>query len=303
MGWPTVQRLGLITAVCSLTNDGQTGGIGCHEMLNLTQAHTVHVKTDTVAVTETGNRNKRKFLTLRLSENRYKCALCLLPFGEEWRRRSRLLVFSERDGNRPEVRWSIKSCSISPLWPSPSSHRSSKSFLNLTCSCWHVVLMQWFHNWPGFSRGDAYRGEEHADSWSGVSPDSRMDMCQVLQNIWRGRVPDVPEMWCECIQTFQRRGSVCEWARFNADQLLESIWCYFFWPVHPVGPVGFVPGQISAALCGLLLRIIWAVSAKCMWADGFVCVSFFLNYYFSREVFFFWQLPALANITGFYTWV
>lgn len=78
---------------------------------------------------------------------------------------------SRRDGNRPEVRWSIKSCSISPLWPSPSSHRSSKSFLKLTCSCWHVVLIQWFHNWPGFSRGDAYRGEEHADSWSGVSLD------------------------------------------------------------------------------------------------------------------------------------
>lgn len=55
MRWPTVQRLGLIAAVCSLKhsdNDGQGGGFSCHGMLNLTQSHTVHVKTLSVADSE-----------------------------------------------------------------------------------------------------------------------------------------------------------------------------------------------------------------------------------------------------------
>ncbi len=62
MRWPTVQRLGLITAVCSLKhsdNDGQRGEVGRREMLNLTQAHTVHVKTHNVADGEWEEKRKK----------------------------------------------------------------------------------------------------------------------------------------------------------------------------------------------------------------------------------------------------
>lgn len=44
MRWPTVQGLGLITAVCSLKysdNDGWMGGFSCWQMPNLTQVPTV----------------------------------------------------------------------------------------------------------------------------------------------------------------------------------------------------------------------------------------------------------------------
>lgn len=58
-------------------------------------------------------------------------------------------------------------------------------------------------------------------------------------------------MWwgCEFIETFER-ACLCMWgglALFNAGQLLDSSWWYFFWPVHRIGQVGFVLSQISAA--------------------------------------------------------
>lgn len=153
MRWPTVQRLGLITAVCSLKrsdNDGQRGGFGCLEMPNLTQARTVHVKTRTVADGEW--KEKGSFcqnIDTHLSCVSFPSARC--GGGKA------ACLCSQRDGNRPAVRWSINRASISPLWPSPSSHPSSKSFLKLTCSCWHVVPIYWFLNCRWFSRGGAHR--------------------------------------------------------------------------------------------------------------------------------------------------
>lgn len=188
---------------------------------------------------------------------------------------------SRRDGNRPEVRRSIKSCCISPLWPSPSSHRSSKSFLKLMCSCWHVVLILWFHNRPAFSRGDAYRGEEPAGSWSRVSRGRdwiSVRCCKTYEE-------DVSLMFLRCdVRVFGHlKGVVLMWVGsvwFNADQLLNSIWWYFFWPVLPVGPVCFVQARFLLLFVAFLLRMIWAVSAKCMRADGFACTSFNLNIIF-----------------------
>ncbi len=174
MRWPTVQRLGLITAVCSLKcsdNDGQRGGFSCLEMPNLTQTHTVHVKTQSVADGEWIKEGSFWHWDCQKIDTHLSCvsfpsARC---GGEEG-----ACLCSQRVGKRPAARWSINSGSISPLWPSPSSHPSSKFFLKLTCSCWHVVPIWWFHNCPGFSPGDVHRCEERADSWSGVSCEVQM---------------------------------------------------------------------------------------------------------------------------------
>lgn len=52
--------------------------------------------------------------------------------------------------------------------------------------------------------------------------------------------------------------SECEWEQFGL--MLISCWTaagdVSFGQSTPVGPACFVPGQISGALCGLLLRII-----------------------------------------------
>lgn len=67
---------------------------------------------------------------------------------------------------------------------------------------------------------------------------------------------------------------------FNADQLLDIIW----W---------FVTARVLL-LFGLLLRMKWVMSAKCMCADGFACASFILTIISSREVLFCWQHPAFG---------
>lgn len=129
MRWPTVQRLGLITAVCSLKhadNDGQRGGFDCREMLNLTQAHSVHVKTHTVA----DGKWKERELTLRLSEK--EIHICLIsPSCRQ--------VLEVKKQSACVLRWKPARSEVIYLsfflWPSPSSHIHSKSFLKLTSSC------------------------------------------------------------------------------------------------------------------------------------------------------------------------
>lgn len=226
----------------------------------------------------------------------------------------------------PSLRWGMEAkktpaCVLGEMETSPRWGDLSRAALSLLYGPLHhhIEAVNPSSNWPAaadmwFLSSDFTTGLDSAE----VTPIAARNMLIVdlgsvrIENGYASGVAKHmkrPCPWCSWdvmwVHSDIWKAWFCMWVGsvwFNADQLLESIWCYFFWPVHPVGPVGFVPGQISAALCSLLLRIIWAVSAKCMWADGFVFV-FFLNYYFSREVFFFWQRPALANITGFYTWV
>lgn len=63
-------------------------------MPNLTQAHTVRG--------EKGTMNEKKKDISDKKKRRHTSVLRLLPFGEVWRLKSHLLVFS--DGSRPAVR-------------------------------------------------------------------------------------------------------------------------------------------------------------------------------------------------------
>lgn len=185
----------------------------------------------------------------------------------------------------------LSNAAPSPLYD-PLHHRcpSSKSFLKVTHSRWHVVLIWWFHHWPGFSPGANAHRAPMADlgsaNWSGVSKQ---------QKIKTGCLPPLspPQMWVQSdmwqavVPFVSRTCSV--WV--HADQLLRSIWWYFLWLV-PDCCTGLSGPRVtfSAALYGpLLLRMMWAVLSKCTWADGFECVCLF----FFSAIIFPWRFSSL----------
>lgn len=146
-------------------------------------------------------KRKRTFLT---KKRRHTSVLRLLPFGEVWRLKSHLLVFS--DGSRPAVRWSINGGSISPLRPSLHHHIAAVN----PSSIWRAAADMWFlssHFTAGLDSAEvALIVTAITDRWSGVSckvqrAGRRKTGCQVLRNIWRGRVCgphvswDVMRMW------------------------------------------------------------------------------------------------------------
>lgn len=128
MRWPTVQGLGLITAVCSLKysdNDGWMGGFSCRQMPNLTQAHTVRG--------EKGTMNEKK---KDISDKKKETHICLTS-PSLWRgvevKKSSACVLRWKPARGEVIYQRRLYLSFTAL--SPSSHSRSKSFLNLTCSC------------------------------------------------------------------------------------------------------------------------------------------------------------------------
>ena len=114
-------------------------------------------------------------------------------------------------------------------------------------------------------------------------------MFQVLQNIW-GREHD---SFLDTGLFKYLKGMFLYVTGLGFVLMLISCWIaagdVFFSVIPPCRTGLLCPrGQISAALCGLLLRIICAVSAKCMcmWADGFVCVFFSLTFIYLGRFFF-----------------
>lgn len=98
---------------------------------------------------------------------------------------------------------------------------------------------------------------------------------------------DVMRMW---VYSNIWKACFCMWVGsvwFNADQLLDSSWWYFFWPIHPVRPVCFVPGQdFCCSLWPFAQNNMSCVCKVHVHVGGWICMYvFFLNFYLSREGF------------------
>lgn len=174
----------------------------------------------------------------------------------------------------PKVGPSIKR---SPLYDL-LHHRcpSSKSFLKVTHSPWHVVLIWWFHHWPGFTDGGSAIGQLLTRSFQ---RSSRRRLTAPTSN------PPLlvqSDMWQTLVQFVSQTHSVWVWV-----QLLGSIWWYFLWLIpdcyRPVGSPGpYVCRSPRPFLADNNVSCAFKVHVGgCIW----MCVSLFLCDYFSREIF------------------